>query len=76
MLELFLDLYQSILSLFPAVLYLFSLFIIGGVLISILEELTYNNVLNTQLNKDKLEGLELKPTKMQKYFVLRKMEKK
>lgn len=55
---------------------LFCLLIIAGVLICILEELAYKNVLNTQLNKKQLDDFDLKPTKMQKYFVLNKMEKK
>lgn len=76
MLEIFLVICNSFLSWLPTILYLLSLFIIGGALISILEELAYKNVLNTQLNKDKLGDFDLQPTKMQKFFVLSKTEKK
>ena len=52
------------------------LIVIATVIISILEELAYKNVLNTHLNKDKLGDFDLKPTRMQKFFVLSKMKEK
>ena len=76
MLEIFLVICNSFLSSLPTILYLLSLFIIGGALISILEELAYKNVLNTQLNKDKLGDFDLQPTRMQRYFALNKMKEK
>lgn len=50
--------------------------VMAASLMSILEELAYKNVLDTHLNKDKLGDIDLKPTRMQKFFVLSKMKEK